>query len=85
MYKRQDKDRDDFVFIVLSEQTPDKRKQINGYMLENMPDVGLSLIHISLAPLIKIARVLGVRLGTFLDDQDEVGPVVCQMCIRDRS
>ena len=32
----------------------------------------------SLAPLIKIARVLGVRLGTFLDDQDEVGPVVCR-------
>lgn len=32
----------------------------------------------SLAPLIKIARVLGVRLGTFLDDQTEVGPVVCR-------
>lgn len=32
----------------------------------------------SLAPLIKIARVLGVRLGTFLDDQDEMGPVVCR-------
>ena len=28
--------------------------------------------------MIKIARVLGVRLGTFLDDQDEVGPVVCR-------
>ena len=28
--------------------------------------------------VIKIARVLGVRLGTFLDDQDEVGPVVCR-------
>ena len=32
----------------------------------------------SLAPLIKIARALGVRLGTFLDDQDEVGAVVCR-------
>lgn len=30
----------------------------------------------SLAPLIKIARALGVRLGTFLDDQKELGPVV---------
>ena len=30
----------------------------------------------SLAPLIKIARVLGVRLGTFLDDQDTLGPVI---------
>ncbi len=32
----------------------------------------------SLAPLIKIARVLGVRLGTFLDDQDGSGAVVCR-------
>jgi len=30
----------------------------------------------SLAPLIKIARVLGVRLGTFLDDLDEIGPTI---------
>ena len=30
----------------------------------------------SLAPLIKIARVMGIRLGTFLDDNDELGPVV---------
>jgi transcriptional regulator with XRE-family HTH domain len=30
----------------------------------------------SLTPLIKIARALGTRLGTFLDDQDSLGPVV---------
>ncbi len=30
----------------------------------------------SLAPLIKIARALGVRLGTFLDDSKALGPVV---------
>jgi transcriptional regulator with XRE-family HTH domain len=30
----------------------------------------------SLSPLIKIARSLGVRLGTFLDDQENLGPVV---------
>ena len=30
----------------------------------------------SLSPLIKIARALGVRLGTFLDDNDFIGPVV---------
>ncbi len=29
-----------------------------------------------LTPLIKIARALGVRLGTFLDDQQNIGPVV---------
>ena len=30
----------------------------------------------SLGHLIKISRALGVRIGTFLDDQDEVGPVL---------
>lgn len=29
-----------------------------------------------LTPLLKIARGLGVRLGTFLDDQQEIGPVI---------
>ncbi|HOG35981.1 MAG TPA: XRE family transcriptional regulator [Paludibacteraceae bacterium] len=33
----------------------------------------------SLAPLIKIARALGVRLGTFLDDYTELGPVVSRV------
>ena len=32
----------------------------------------------SLGPLIKVARALGVRLGTFLDDNDSLGPVVCR-------
>lgn len=30
----------------------------------------------SLAPLIKIARSLGVRLGTFIDDSEVLGPVI---------
>ena len=29
-----------------------------------------------LAPLVKISRALGVRLGTLLDDQQELGPVI---------
>lgn len=29
----------------------------------------------SLAPLIKITRALGVRLGTLMDDDEEIGPV----------
>lgn len=32
----------------------------------------------SLAPLIKIARVLGVNLGTLIDEPDENGPVICR-------
>ena len=30
----------------------------------------------SLGHLIKLTRALGVRIGTFLDDQDQVGPVI---------
>ena len=30
----------------------------------------------SLTPLLKIARVMGVRIGTFMDDQENIGPVV---------
>jgi quercetin dioxygenase-like cupin family protein len=29
-----------------------------------------------LAPLVKIARALGVRLGTLMDDHEELGPVI---------
>ena len=32
----------------------------------------------SLSPLIKIARALGVRLGTFLDDNEHLGPEICR-------
>jgi transcriptional regulator with XRE-family HTH domain len=37
----------------------------------------------SLGPLIKIARALGVRLGTFLDDSDELGPAICRAADRE--
>ena len=39
----------------------------------------------SLGPLIKVARALGVRLGTFLDDNDNLGPVVCRAEERNNS
>ena len=39
----------------------------------------------SLGPLIKIARALGVRLGTFLDDSDAIGPVVTRAADRERN
>lgn len=55
----------------LSERTGLTVEQITR--IENNTDIP------SLAPLVKIARVLGVRLGTFLDDQaDEAAPVVCR-------
>lgn len=30
----------------------------------------------NLTPLLKLARVMGVRIGTFLDDQEDMGPTV---------
>lgn len=55
----------------LAERTGLTQEQINR--IEENIDIP------SLAPLIKIARALGVRLGTFLDDQPyEDGPVICR-------
>lgn len=52
----------------MSERSGLEEKQINSIeQAEGLP---------SLAPLIKIARVLGVRLGTFLDDSENLGPVI---------
>ena len=46
----------------------------SGLSVDQVERIEGSLDFPSLAPLIKIARVLGVRLGTFLDDQTELGP-----------
>ena len=48
----------------------------SGLSIEQITRIEGDVDFPSLAPLIKIARVLGVRLGTFLDDQTELGPVV---------
>ena len=50
----------------------------SGIALEQIERIENNIDLPSLAPLIKIARVLGVRLGTFLDDQDETGPAICR-------
>ena len=39
----------------------------------------------SLGPLIKIARALGVRLGTFMDDSDALGPIVTRAKDREKN
>lgn len=43
---------------------------------EQIKQIEENIILPSLAPLIKIARSLGVTLGTFLDDNEQLGPVV---------
>lgn len=50
----------------------------SGLAVEQVERIENNIDLPSLAPLIKIARVLGVRLGTFLDDQDETGPAICR-------
>ena len=54
--------------------TIEELAQRSGLAMEQIERIENNIDIPSLAPLIKIARVLGVRLGTFLDDQDEVGP-----------
>jgi transcriptional regulator with XRE-family HTH domain len=63
-----------------------KTYSISREMLAERSGISVDLIekiegegHIpDLAPLIKIARALGVRLGTLLDDHEELGPVICR-------
>ncbi|MDR0455549.1 MAG: cupin domain-containing protein [Treponema sp.] len=57
----------------LSRETLAERSGIPAALIAKIEDEG----HIpDLAPLIKIARALGVRLGTLLDDHEELGPVI---------
>lgn len=52
------------------------RAQIDASFVETIEQDGVSP---SLAPLLKIARGLGVRLGTLLDDVPQTGPVISRM------
>lgn len=58
--------------------TPQEVAERSGLGIEQIERIEGDIDFPSLAPLIKIARVLGVRLGTFLDDQSELGPVICR-------
>ncbi len=47
-----------------------------GLDIEQIKKIEEEKVVPSLAPLVKIARAMGVRLGTFLDDVEKIGPVV---------
>lgn len=49
------------------------KANLDNYQLEKIEEKGVIP---SLGHLIKISRALGVRIGTFLDDQDQIGPVI---------
>ena len=57
----------------ISREVLSERSGVNADLITKIEDDG----HIpDLAPLIKIARGLGVRLGTLLDDHEQLGPVI---------
>ncbi|MDR1868374.1 MAG: cupin domain-containing protein, partial [Treponema sp.] len=59
----------------ISRETLSERSGVPADLISRIEDDG----HIpDLAPLIKIARGLGVRLGTLLDDHEQLGPVICR-------
>jgi transcriptional regulator with XRE-family HTH domain len=56
-----------------SRETLAERSGLPAALIQSIEEEG----HIpDLAPLIKISRALGVRLGTLLDDHEETGPVI---------
>ena len=47
-----------------------------GLDIEQIQKIEEEKVVPSLAPLMKIARAMGIRLGTFLDDMEQLGPVI---------
>ena len=59
----------------ISREDLSERSGVTADLIAKIEEAG----HIpDLAPLIKIARGLGVRLGTLLDDHEQLGPVICR-------
>ena len=59
----------------ISREDLSERSGVSTDLIAKIEDDG----HIpDLAPLIKISRGLGVRLGTLLDDHEQLGPVICR-------
>ncbi len=59
----------------ISREVLSERSGVTVALISKIEDEGLIP---DLAPLIKISRGLGVRLGTLLDDHEQLGPVVCR-------
>jgi len=65
--------------------TREQLSERSGLSLDQIISIEENVNLPSLAPLIKMARVIGVRLGTFLDDNDELGPVVTRKADKSES
>jgi transcriptional regulator with XRE-family HTH domain len=56
-------------------ETLAERSGVSEELIRRIEEEGLIP---DLAPLLKISRALGVRLGTLLDDRNELGPVIAR-------
>ncbi len=56
--------------------TVEEMAERSGLSVQQISTIEEDKIIPSLSPLIKISRVLGERIGTFLDDNANIGPVV---------
>jgi len=59
----------------ISREVLSERSGVSTALITKIEEDGLIP---DLAPLIKISRGLGVRLGTLLDDNEKLGPVICR-------
>ena len=50
----------------------------SGVAEEDIKAIESGQLSPSIAPLVKLSRALGVRLGTFLDDAGGEGPIICR-------
>jgi uncharacterized RmlC-like cupin family protein len=50
----------------------------SGVSEDEIKAIESGLLSPSIAPLVKLSRALGVRLGTFLDDAGGEGPILCR-------
>jgi len=56
----------------------DDLAQRSNLEVEQLQGIENNKIVPAISPLLRIARALSVRLGTFLDDNEQLGPVVCR-------
>lgn len=63
-------------FMKQRDMEMEKLAELTGLDLEFLTDMMEKDVYPPLGPLMKIARALGVRLGTFLDDQESTDPYI---------
>ena len=71
-------------YLIKQGYTVEEIAERSGLTVEQISSIENDVNLPSLGPLIKIARALGVRLGTFMDDNDALGPIVTRAADREK-